>query len=179
MVSRGPSLRRRTPLPGLLLSKRSFRPHTSHKARCMRQPRDRPPRRPSENLLLFTKADQPCLPVFSRRYTPNLGQRESIFLLTSASILISSGQGRVKPSEGNLRVASTPILEPKLGRRGKRLRLSLQATINVSPVANLYDQDRSAVVFDHVNNTIVPRTKSEELPQPLKPFHTRRTWICR
>jgi hypothetical protein len=32
--------------------------------------------------------------------------------------LISSGQGRVKPSEGHLRVASTPILEPKLGKRG-------------------------------------------------------------
>src|SRR5262249_28695794 len=43
------------------------------------------------------------------------------FLSTSArvfsSIRISSGQGRVKPSAGHLRVASIPILEPKLGRR--------------------------------------------------------------
>ena len=43
------------------------------------------------------------------------------FLSTAALVLssmrISSGQGRVKPSVGHLRVASIPILEPKLGRR--------------------------------------------------------------
>src|SRR6185437_6004004 len=37
--------------------------------------------------------------------------------LVFASIRISSGQGRVKPSLDHLRVASMPILEPKLGRR--------------------------------------------------------------
>src|SRR6267142_674845 len=37
--------------------------------------------------------------------------------LVFSSIRISSGQGRVKPSVGHLRVASIPILEPKLGRR--------------------------------------------------------------
>jgi hypothetical protein len=43
------------------------------------------------------------------------------FLSTSAlvfsSIRISSGQGRLKPSLGHLRVASMPIFEPKLGSR--------------------------------------------------------------
>ena len=34
-----------------------------------------------------------------------------------SSIRISSGQGRVNPSLGHLRVASTPIFEPKSGSR--------------------------------------------------------------
>src|SRR5215472_2736467 len=43
------------------------------------------------------------------------------FLSTSALVLasmrISSGQGRVKPSLAHLRVAPMPIFDPKLGRR--------------------------------------------------------------
>jgi len=50
--------------------------------------------------------------------SPRVAHIASTFFFTSGSILISSGQGRVKPSEGHLRVASTPILEPKLGKRG-------------------------------------------------------------
>src|SRR5207253_1962515 len=45
------------------------------------------------------------------------GLSASIFFFVSVSILISPGHGRAKPSVGHLRVASTPILEPKLGSR--------------------------------------------------------------
>jgi hypothetical protein len=48
---------------------------------------------------------------------PNSFHIRSTFAFTSADILISAGQGRVKPSVGHLRVASIPILGPKLGRR--------------------------------------------------------------
>ena len=49
--------------------------------------------------------------------SPRLAQMPSTFFFTAGCILISSGQGRVKPSDGHFAVASTPILEPKLGRR--------------------------------------------------------------
>ena len=55
-------------------------------------------------------------PLMERRYRPNCFHNASILFFTSGSILISSGQGRVKPSEGHLHVASTPIFEPKLGK---------------------------------------------------------------
>lgn len=43
---------------------------------------------------------------------PNSFQRLVTRSLISGDILISSGQGRVKPSVGHFRVASMPILEP-------------------------------------------------------------------
>ncbi len=49
--------------------------------------------------------------------SPNSFHRFVTRSFVSGSIVISSGQGRVKPSLGHLRVASTPILEPKSGRR--------------------------------------------------------------
>jgi len=45
-----------------------------------------------------------------RPHNPSFGHRASTFFFVSRSILISSGQGRVKPSLGHLRVKSTPIL---------------------------------------------------------------------
>lgn len=45
--------------------------------------------------------------------SPRLSQRPSIFEETAGSITISSGHGRANPSLGHLRVASTPIFEPK------------------------------------------------------------------
>jgi len=43
---------------------------------------------------------------------PNAFQIASTRCLTSGLISMTSGQGRVKPSSGHLRVASTPIFEP-------------------------------------------------------------------
>src|SRR4029079_19711630 len=44
-------------------------------------------------------------------------QRLATLSRASSDMRISSGQGRVKPSPGPLRVASIPIFEPRFGRR--------------------------------------------------------------
>ena len=44
--------------------------------------------------------------------TPPLFHNSSTRRFTSSDMRISPGQGRVKPSPGHLRVASTPIFEP-------------------------------------------------------------------
>jgi hypothetical protein len=49
--------------------------------------------------------------------SPNSRHRLVTCSLVFSSILISSGHGRVNPSLGHLRVASTPIFEPKSGSR--------------------------------------------------------------
>src|SRR3970282_2085765 len=50
-------------------------------------------------------------------YNPSFSHFPSTSALMRGSMRSSSGQGRVKPSVGHLRVASTPIFEPKFGRR--------------------------------------------------------------
>ena len=45
-------------------------------------------------------------------YSPACFHSRSTRALTSGDISISPGHGRVKPSVGHFRVASTPILEP-------------------------------------------------------------------
>ena len=52
-------------------------------------------------------------PYFSPAFFHSLSTRSC----TSMGILITVGQRRVKPSSGHLRVASTPIFEPKFGKR--------------------------------------------------------------
>src|ERR1051326_5155777 len=50
--------------------------------------------------------------------------------LVFSSIRISSGQGRVNPSVGHLRVASIPILEPKFAVRAEWSRESTGPRVN-------------------------------------------------
>ncbi|GEM_PF-1825575 len=45
-------------------------------------------------------------------FSPACFQSSSTRRCTSGVMRITSGQGRVKPSSGHLRVASTPIFEP-------------------------------------------------------------------
>src|ERR1017187_10630365 len=49
--------------------------------------------------------------------SPNSFHRFVTCAFVFSSMRISSGHGRVKPSLGHLRVASTPIFEPKSGKR--------------------------------------------------------------
>src|SRR5260370_24069018 len=53
------------------------------------------------------------LPYFLIFSAPSDSHRASTRLFVASSIRISSGHGRVKPSDAHLRVASTPIFEPK------------------------------------------------------------------
>jgi hypothetical protein len=52
-------------------------------------------------------------------------KNESIFFLVASSILMSGGQGRLKPSPGSFFVASMPSLLPEvfIRRRVRRVRL--------------------------------------------------------
>src|SRR3989338_9928772 len=53
------------------------------------------------------------------RFIPYSFQRLSTRAFISGVITMSSGQSRVKPSEGHFRVASMPIFEPALGKIGR------------------------------------------------------------
>ena len=55
---------------------------------------------------------------------------ESTFAVVVGSIFSMGGQGRLKPSAGHLRVASMPILLPKLGRREAWSRESMGPRVN-------------------------------------------------
>src|SRR5690606_6942396 len=50
-------------------------------------------------------------------HSPNLGQSASTRAFVAASISITVGQFRVKPSSGNFFVASRPIFEPYVNAR--------------------------------------------------------------
>src|SRR5437588_12986636 len=67
------------------------------------------------------RAGTPVAPLGRYHSIPNSLAKAFHFESTSdfvfASMVISSGQGRAKPSVDHLRVASTPILEPSFGRR--------------------------------------------------------------
>jgi hypothetical protein len=76
-----------------------------------------------ESYLLTVTYQKGNFPAWNGRIAPSQHHRRSYFspnsfhfLSTSAlvfsSIWISSGQGRVKPSLGHLRVASMPIFDP-------------------------------------------------------------------
>lgn len=52
-----------------------------------------------------------------RQSKPRLDQSASTRWRVCGSMRMNLGQGRWNPSLGHLRVASTPILEPKLGKR--------------------------------------------------------------
>lgn len=55
--------------------------------------------------------NQPVLGI-PERYNPARFHNSSTRRFTSGDISITPGQGRVNPSPGHLRVASTPIFEP-------------------------------------------------------------------
>ena len=111
-----------------------------------------------------------------RPYKSSFGHKASIFFFTSGSIVISSGQGRLKPSAGNLRVASTPVLGPKLGRRETTIGGS-QPLINIAPVPDLNDQDPLAIRFHGVDDAAISAPHPEESAPSLKHFGAGRSRV--
>src|ERR1700683_1511858 len=65
----------------------------------------------------FRSGGQECPPHTDGQSSPSSFHFLSTSALVFSSIRISSGQGRVKPSLGHLRVASLAIFDPELGRR--------------------------------------------------------------
>src|SRR6202041_3445679 len=100
---------------------RGWPPFHRYYQNCPTEPRRHGPAACTGGGVLNSKSDgQECLSHTSYSIPSSFANAfhlPSTNALVFASITISSGQGRGKPSVGHLRVASMPIFEPQLARR--------------------------------------------------------------